>query len=63
MPTIEEIKAARLAARLTQTEAGALVYVSMRGWQDWERGVRDISLAHWELFLIKTKKLRRQSGV
>ena len=63
MPNPDEIKAARKAASLTQSEAGRIVYVSARGWQDWERGVRPIDMNAWENFLRKTKAARRRSGV
>ena len=62
-PTKAEVVAARKAASMTQAEAGALVYRSERGWQDWELGKRPVDLAAWELFLIKTKKARQKSGV
>jgi len=60
-PTPEEIKAARLAAGLTQSEAAALIYVHLKTWQKWETGEelpshRAMHQAVWELFLQKTKK-------
>jgi putative transcriptional regulator len=55
-PTPEEIKAARKAAGLTQTEAAALVYVTRSAWQRWEQKERDMQPAIWELFNLKTKK-------
>jgi DNA-binding XRE family transcriptional regulator len=62
MPTPEEIAAARNAAGLTQTQAAALVYRQRLAWLKWESGA-PIDMACWELFLIKTRKARRQSGV
>lgn len=53
-PDPAEIRAAREAAGLTQTEAGALVHSALRSWQDWEAGARRMHPAIWELFLIKT---------
>lgn len=56
-PTNAEIKTARLAAGLTQTEAAALVHAGLKTWQNWETDggeARKIPLAAWELFLIKT---------
>ena len=44
------IKAARLAAGLTQTEAAALVYRRLNSWQDWEAGNRHIDPGLWDLF-------------
>lgn len=53
-PTPEQIKAARKLAGLTQTKAGALIYVSLRAWQSWEGGQRTMSAGLFELFEIKT---------
>ena len=39
-PSPEQIKAARAAAGLTQTQAAAMIYCTLRGWQDWEGGKR-----------------------
>lgn len=54
-PSPEEIKAARKAAKLTQTQAADLTHVTTRGWQHWEAGDREMHPAIWELFLIKVK--------
>lgn len=54
-PTPAQIRAAREAAGLTQTRAGAVVHVTLRAWQLWEAGQREMHLAFWELFLIKTR--------
>lgn len=59
-PTPTEIKAARVAAELTQTEAATLVHAGLKTWQNWESdgdAGRKIPLAAWELFLIKTRKI------
>lgn len=63
-PTPEEIRTARLAARLTQSQAAMLVASSQsikayRTWQHYEvkEGLpehRKIPLATWELFLLLT---------
>lgn len=56
-PAPAEIKAARVAAGLTQTQAAALVHAGLKTWQNWESETgeaRRIPLASWELFLIKT---------
>lgn len=54
-PTTEEIIAARQAAGHTQEQAALLVYLSRRDrWSEFERGVRPIELARWELYLLKT---------
>lgn len=54
-PTRSEIKTARKAADLTQTEAAKLVRSTLRRWQDWEGGEHDMHPGLFELFLIKTK--------
>jgi putative transcriptional regulator len=52
-PTPEQIKKARLDARLTQTQAAALIYKNIRTWQQWEAGDREMDPAFFELFKIK----------
>lgn len=54
-PAPEEVKSARLAAGLTQEQAGSIVGAARRTWQDWERGQRRMSPGLFELFNIKTK--------
>ena len=59
-PTPVEIRAAREAAGLTQTEAAELVRGTLRAWQGWEApaGQPDARRMHpglWELFQLKTK--------
>ena len=56
-PAPEAIKAARAAAGLTQTQAAALIYCTLRGWQDWEGGKRAMHPACFELFLKIKKRL------
>jgi len=53
-PTPQQIKTARTAAGLTQTQAGQLVHAGLRSWQYWERPdkPRPMPLASWHLFLI-----------
>lgn len=53
-PTPKQIRAARTAAGHTQTEAAAVIYKSLRGWQDWESGARKMDPALLELYRIKT---------
>lgn len=52
-PSSAEIREARQAAGLSQSAAGALVYVGVRTWQKWELGERAMMPAVWELFLLK----------
>jgi DNA-binding transcriptional regulator YiaG len=49
-PEPDAIRAARIAADLTQTEAGALVHTTYQVWQQWEHGKRAMHPAFWELF-------------
>ena len=53
-PDPSDIKAARVAAGLTATEAATLLHTSYRAWKQWEDGDRRMHPAFWELFLIKT---------
>lgn len=55
-PTPDAIRAARTAAGLTQTQAAALIYCTLRGWQDWEAGKRAMHPAFFELFLLKAQE-------
>lgn len=52
-PTPEQIRAAREAAGLTQTEAATLIHSTMRAWQEWEAGNRRMHPGLWELFCLK----------
>ena len=52
-PAPAAIKAAREAAGLTQTAAAALIYCTLRGWQEWEAGNRKMHPAFWELWRAK----------
>jgi DNA (cytosine-5)-methyltransferase 1 len=54
-PTPANIRAAREAAGLTQTQAAALIHSALRSWQQWEAGDRSMHPAFWELFSIKAK--------
>lgn len=57
-PKPAAIRAARKAAGLTQTQAAALIYSTMRTWQDWEAGARRMHPALFELFLLKSRGLK-----
>ncbi|TQE91139.1 MAG: helix-turn-helix domain-containing protein [Spiribacter salinus] len=61
-PDPSEIRAARLAAGLTQRQAGELIGGTLRTWQDWEYGRRNMPSAKWELFVIKTGQSEARSG-
>lgn len=62
-PSSDEVKAARKNAALTQAEAGRVVYVSERGWQNWELGGSNMPPGLWELFLLKTKQARKKNSI
>jgi DNA-binding transcriptional regulator YiaG len=61
-PTPADVRAARESAGMTQTEAAAVVYCTLRAWQDWESGERRMHPATWELWQIKTKRRQRAQG-
>lgn len=56
-PKPDQIRAAREAAGLTQTEAAKLIYCGLRAWQEWEHANREMHPAFWELFKLKVKDL------
>jgi putative transcriptional regulator len=53
-PTPAEIRSAREAAELTQTQAAERIHSTLRTWQDWEAGLRRMHPGLYELFLTKT---------
>lgn len=54
-PTPERIRRARDQAGLTQAEAAEVVHLANPvRWSEYERGVHGMTLAMWELFLVKT---------
>lgn len=52
-PKPDAIRAARIAAGLTQKQAAALIYAKPRIWQYYEAGTVEMPLVCWELFLLK----------
>jgi len=52
IPTPAEIRAARLAAGLTQSQAADLVCSKLRTWQQWEAGDRGMHPGLWKLFRV-----------
>lgn len=53
-PTVAEIYYWRkIKMGMTQKEAAEKVYVTLRAWQWWESGKREMPIGLWELFLIK----------
>lgn len=61
-PTTEQIREARNAANLTQSEAAAVVHRTgpnaHKRWSEWECGAVVMPAAEWELFLLKTRNVR-----
>jgi DNA-binding XRE family transcriptional regulator len=55
-PAPADIRAAREAAEMTQTAAGAVIYASLRAWQQWESGERRMHPAMWELWQLKVTR-------
>jgi putative transcriptional regulator len=53
-PAPADIKAARIAAGLTQRAAGELLFTGTRVWQQWESGERRMHPAFWLLFRIRS---------
>lgn len=56
-PTPDEVKAARIAAGLNQTEAAEVVYVRQASWSRWEAGIDSMPLSLWVFFQL------RQQGI
>ncbi|AAV83360.1 DNA (cytosine-5-)-methyltransferase [Idiomarina loihiensis] len=56
-----ELKQLRERLCLTQSQAASLVHSSVRAWQQWESGERQMHPAIRELFTIKTKTYQRES--
>jgi DNA-binding transcriptional regulator YiaG len=50
----QKIKQARQKLGLTQPEAASVIGAAKRTWQDWESGARNMPMAKWELFVLKS---------
>lgn len=55
-PNPTQIRAAREATGLTQTQAAQTIQKTMRAWQDWEAGKRRMHPVLFEVFLNKTSQ-------
>lgn len=55
--TPADIRAARKAAQLTQTEASAIAFVALRTWQSWEAGEAAMPTSAWLVFMHRTGQL------
>jgi transcriptional regulator with XRE-family HTH domain len=67
LPTPDEIRRAREEVGLTERQAAKLVHVSPNAWQRYEASTTSehyllIPGAAWELFLLRTEKLRPASS-
>ena len=60
-PDPAQIRGAREAARLTQTQAAELIHGTLRTWQQWEAGDRRMHPGLWELFRLKSALIERPS--
>lgn len=56
-PTPADVKSARAAVGLTQTQAAALIYKKLLAWQRYESGNRSMDVALYELFMLKTGQI------
>ena len=56
-PDKEQIRAARINAGLTQTQAAEIIYSGLRQWQKWECGEHRMHPGLFELFLKKTGQI------
>ncbi len=54
-PTPEQVAKARERMKMTQAEAAALIYKQWRAWDRYEKGLRKMDPAYWELWQIKAK--------
>lgn len=61
-PTPAQVRAAREAAGLTQTQAAAVIYATLRAWQNWEsEDLAEGRRMHpqlFEAFLLKTGQMK-----
>lgn len=53
-PTPEQVKQARTTAGLTQKQAAEVIYKKILAWQRYESGDREMDVALYELFMLKT---------
>lgn len=62
-PTSDQVKKARLLANQTQEEAANEVHLAnYKTWQNYELGERTMSVAAWELYLIKNFILKQNTS-
>lgn len=61
-PTPDEIRDARMAASLSQSQAAALIDGTMRGWQGYEAGERRMHPGLWRLFRARLAWREQDAG-
>ena len=67
LPRPDEVKAARLEIGFSRKRAARMVHSTESAWRKWESNrdsneYRQISGAHWELFIRKTDSLRSKDS-
>jgi hypothetical protein len=60
-PPPEVVKAARERVGLSQRECGEIIESGLRGWQNFEYGVRKMHPGLLRLFLIETGQIKSRS--
>lgn len=55
IPTAEQVAKARERVNMTQAQAAALIYKKWRSWDRYEKGLRTMDPAYWELWQIKAR--------
>lgn len=61
-PSPDQIARARERSKMTQTQAAELIYKKWRAWDRWEKGLRKMDPALWELWQIKSKIAQLETG-
>lgn len=61
VPLPAQIAQTREEAELTQSQAARMIYSTVRTWQDWEHGRRNMPPAAWEYWclLISSRPVRQ----
>jgi len=62
-PLPDEIQSSRMRTGLKMADAAALVYVNALAWGNWESGNTRMHPAFWELWLLKSAKLKPQPSI
>ena len=62
-PDPGEVRAAREVAGDTQTEAAETIYATVRTWQNWESGIRQMPAAALELYRLKKGQITLDEAI